>query len=175
MNSPTCNYGYSFGCESLMADRMGLGSTTLPTLLSTPTSLDHMILYQALSRFSVLQVTESWARPGNEATKPMRQWFFAEVETRLTHPHLLWDGIEAIDVDPSPEQALVEDDAEGDPEGRNEEIDCLTEQQNKVNHLCVCVCVCVLCEYVVCACVCMCEYVVCVCVCVCVHVYVSHF
>jgi len=29
MNSPML-YGYSFGCESLMADRTGLGSTTLP-------------------------------------------------------------------------------------------------------------------------------------------------
>ena len=58
-------------------------------------------------------------------------------------PHLLRDGIEAIDIDPSSEQALIEDDAEGDPEGRNEEVDCLTKQQNKVNNLCVCVCVCV--------------------------------
>ena len=76
MNELAHAYGYSFGCESLMADRMGLGSTTLPTLLSTPTSLDHMILYQALSRFSVLQVTESWAGPGNEATKPVRAVIF---------------------------------------------------------------------------------------------------
>ena len=50
------------------------------------------------------------------------------VEASYVPPYLLRDGIEAIDIDPSPEQAFIEDDAECDPERRNEEVDCLTEQ-----------------------------------------------
>ena len=40
-----------------MADRMGLDSLRH----------SHDNIYQALYRFSVLQATESWAGPGNEA------------------------------------------------------------------------------------------------------------
>ena len=35
MNELAHAYGYSFGCESLMADRTGLGSTTLPRQTET--------------------------------------------------------------------------------------------------------------------------------------------
>ena len=53
---------------------------------------------------------------------------YIKLEESKLPPYLLRDGIEAIDVDSSPEQAFIEDDEECDPEGRNEEVDCLTEQ-----------------------------------------------
>ena len=47
-------------------------------------------LFQALSRFSVLQAKESWAGPGNEATKRVRQIEIRVSFLRIRHIYVMY-------------------------------------------------------------------------------------
>ena len=49
--------------------------------------------------------------------------------------HLLSDRVEGIDIHGSAQQALVEDEDKGQPEGRQEEVDGSNKEENKVHHL----------------------------------------
>ena len=55
----------NYTCVGILTIRLCSIKSSLPFSLPLRHSRDK--LYQALSRFSVLQVTESWAGPGNEA------------------------------------------------------------------------------------------------------------
>ena len=49
--------------------------------------------------------------------------------------HLLSDRVEGIDIHGSAQQALVEDEDKGQPEGRQEEVDGSNKEENKIHHL----------------------------------------